>query len=580
LIALEKIKTYEELLSELHEVRMQLEEANDTIEAIRSGEVDALIVKEKDGHQLYTLKSADQTYRIFIEQMTEGAVTLSPENIILYCNSKFASLVQLPLEKVIGQLFVTFITPECCNEYASYIEKAWTNNVKGEVTLQTGNGTWIPVLLSLKTLHLDGGLSMSIIITDLTEQKVTQQLLRQKNQQLEEAQAITQQLNAELEIKVKDRTSELEASVLEKTKIGEALRSNQERLTLILETMAEGVGITDAEGQLTYANPMAQKILGLEGHEILTRTFYDSRWTNLRIDGTPLPPEEHPMAIMLKSGKPVYDYEIAVQPPDRERFYISINAAPIHDINGTLIGGVGTFMDVTNRRRITQQKDEFISVASHELKTPMTTLKASMQVLERMIPTEYVSPLVPVFLNKAGISLRKLSGLIDDLLNVSRLEKGQLILNISTFNVYETVKEHVENMQFTGTSTEAITISGNQDVCIAADKYRIEQVLTNLLNNAVKYSPPSSKIHITIAQPDGANAVKIAIRDFGIGIPTDKQEHLFDRYYRVDYSSNQYTGIGLGLYISSEIIKRHKGQIGVHSEVGKGSTFWFTLPRE
>ena len=97
---------------------MQLEEANDTIEAIRSGEIDALVVKAKDGHQLYTLKSADQTYRIFIEQMTEGAVTLSPKNIILYCNSKFASLVQLPLEKVIGQLFVNFITPEYRDDYA------------------------------------------------------------------------------------------------------------------------------------------------------------------------------------------------------------------------------------------------------------------------------------------------------------------------------------------------------------------------------------------------------------------------------------------------------------------------------
>ena len=194
--------------------------------------------------------------------------------------------------------------------------------------------------------------------------------------------------------------------------------------------------------------------------------------------------------------------------------------------------------------------------------------------------TENVSPLIPVFFNKAGVSLRKLSGLIDDLLNVSRLEKGQLILNISTFNVYDTVKEHVENMQFAGTSTEAITISGNQNIYVAADKYRIEQVLTNLLNNAVKYSPPSSQIHITIEQPDGANDIKIAIQDFGIGIPADKQEHLFDRYYRVDYSSNQYTGIGLGLYISSEIIKRHKGQIGVNSEVGKGSTFWFTLPGE
>src|SRR3954469_9109204 len=134
---------------------MQLEEATDTIEAIRSGEIDALIVKEKDGHQLYTLKSADQTYRIFIEQMTEGALTLSPENIILYCNSQFASLVQLPLEKVIGQLFVNFITPDYQKEYAAYIQKAWNENIKGKGTSQATSGKAVPVLLSLKTLPLD-----------------------------------------------------------------------------------------------------------------------------------------------------------------------------------------------------------------------------------------------------------------------------------------------------------------------------------------------------------------------------------------------------------------------------------------
>ncbi len=234
-------------------------------------------------------------------------------------------------------------------------------------------------------------------------------------------------------------------------------------------------------------------------------------------------------------------------------------------------------MDVTNRRKITQQKDEFISVASHELKTPITTLKASVQVLERIMTTDHNSPLIPVFLNKAGISLHKLTSLIDDLLNVSRLEKGQLILNKSTFNVYDAVQENVENMQFAGTNIASINITGNKEVWVSADKYRIEQVLTNLLNNAVKYSPPSSKINICI-EPATTNDIRISIQDYGIGIPADKQERLFDRYFRVDYSGNQYSGLGLGLYISSEIIKKHNGKIGVNSEVNHGSTFWFTLP--
>ena len=563
-------------MQELTNVRMQLEEANDTIEAIRSGQVDALVVKEKNGIQLYTLKSADQTYRIFIEQMTEGAVTLNEDNLILYCNSQFASLVQLPLQKITGQSFFHFISPDCKQACTELIQKAWNETVKAELLLLAANGNSVPVLLSFKALHLDEGLSLSVIITDLTEQKQTEQLLKQNNQQLKEAQAIAQQLNTNLELKVKERTQELETSVLEKTKLSEELRSNQEQLSLILETMAEGVGIIDVEGNLVYANPMAQKILGLQKSEMLTRTFYDPKWTNLRLDGTPLPKEEHPMDIMMNTGKPVFDHEIGVQAPGRDLLYISINAAPIYNGNGTLIGGVGTFMDVTNRRKSIQQKDEFISVASHELKTPTTTLKASLQILKQIITTEKDSPLVPVFLDKANMSLQRLSSLIDDLLNVSRIEKGQLVLKKTLFNVYEMVKENAEGVQMINKKLE-ITISGVQDVSIMADRYRVEQVLANMLNNAIKYAPSSMRINIAIelAEP---NRVKVSIRDYGIGIPQEKQEHLFDRYYRVDYSGNQYSGLGLGLYISNDIITKHNGTIGVNSQPGNGSTFWFTLP--
>ena len=573
---MEKTKSYDALTSELEELRMQLEEATDTINAIRSGEVDALIVKDKDGHQLYTLKNVDQTYRIFIEQMTEGAVTLSQENIILYCNSQFATLVQLPLGKVTGQSFLKFITPGCIEDCKTLIQKAWSSNAKGDLVLLASPGEEVPVLLSLQTLHLEEGSSLSIIVTDLSAQKEIQQLLEQKNQQLEEAQKIARELNTNLEKKVQKRTRQLEINIQEKTKAEAELRNNQDRLTLILETMAEGVGIIDVQGRFIYVNPMAQKILGYDKSEILTRAYNDTKWLNLRVNGTPLPYSEHPMYLMMTTEKPVYDYEIALQPPGKERFYISVNAAPIRDIAGKLIGGVGTFMDVTNRRKIIQQKDEFISVASHELKTPMTTLKASLQLLERIVKTDKSSAMLPVILNKAGINLNKLSGLVEDLLNVSRLEEGQLMLKKSLFNMYTVIDENIHNLQLSG--LYRIAIEGSRESEVFADKHRIEQVITNFINNAVKYAPKSYSIHISIEQFN--QCIKVSVQDFGIGIPADKQAHLFDRYYRVDYSGNQYSGLGLGLYISSEIIKKHNGQIGVQSQPGTGSTFWFIIPQQ
>ena len=171
------------LQHELDEVRHQLYEAKETIEAIRTGQIDALVVEGNNGHQLYTLKSADITYRVFIEKMTEGAITLNKEGIVLYCNSKFASMVEAPLSSVIGASFVNFIAPESNWYFNSMFHKSWIVDSKGEVNL-VAQGKKIPVQLSLAVLELDENHSLSIIVTDLSEQKKTQQQLEYGNQQL------------------------------------------------------------------------------------------------------------------------------------------------------------------------------------------------------------------------------------------------------------------------------------------------------------------------------------------------------------------------------------------------------------
>jgi two-component system phosphate regulon sensor histidine kinase PhoR len=569
----ENTKTYQELLHELNETRIQLEEATDTLEAIRLGEVDALVVKAEDGHQLYTLKSADQTYRIFIEQMSEGAVTLNSNGSILYSNSQFADIVGLPLEKVTGKLFSSFITPDCQDVFHDYLTRAWHNNVKGELHMLAAYTYKIPVLLSFKTLDLDEGLSMSVILTDLTEQKATQKLLELKNKELEEAQRIAQHLNTNLELTVKERTRELQVNIEEKTLVEQELRSNQERLTRILETMAEGVGIIDTAGNMTYANPMAQKILGITQSEILERTYDDPKWQNLRINGTPLPDDEHPMALMMKTGQPMFDQEIAVQPPNAERFYISINAAPIHNENGDIVGGIGTFMDVTNRRKSIQHKDEFISVASHELRTPVTSLQASLQLLNRM--KDNPSPvMMPKLIDQANRSLNRVSILIEDLLNATKLGEGQLHLNKSLTSLSQLLDDCCTHIRSGG--LYQINTTGDMELQANIDANKIEQVIVNLVNNAVKYAPESKDIDIHISRE--GDFAKIAISDKGTGIPPEKLPLLFDRYYRVDAAGKQYSGLGLGLYICAEIVKKHDGYIGAESELGKGSTFWFTVP--
>jgi PAS domain S-box-containing protein len=366
---------------------------------------------------------------------------------------------------------------------------------------------------------------------------------------------------------------QLKDALSESYRVQEELRRNKEDLARILDTMAEGVGIIDTERKLTYANPMAQKILGLEESEISNWAFDDAQWKSFRLDGSPLPPEEHPMSIIMQTGKPVYDHELGMQRPKGDLFYISINAAPIFDDQGQLTGGLGTFMDVTTRRKITQQKDEFISIASHELRTPITTLKASLQMLHKMKDNPF-SKMMPVLITQANKSLNKLSTLIGDLLNASKLTEGQMHLKKTHFTLAKLVDDCCDHIRMGG-DYEIVT-EGDLEVQVEADAARIDQVIVNFVNNAVKYAPNSKLIRIRIEKE--ASNVRLSVTDEGPGIPKEKQPHLFDRYFRVDITGLQYAGLGLGLYISAEIIKKHDGTIGVSSELGEGSTFWFTLP--
>ena len=563
---LEELRT---LRLSLEETNAKLSEANDTLDAIRAGEVDALIVKSNDNHQLYTLKSADKTYRIFIEQMAEGVVTLNSDNHILYCNSRFAELVGLPLQQAMGQEFCRFIHGDHWHACEDLIKAAWDANTKAEVDIVDSNGNTVPMLLSCKRLDLEENISMSVILTDLSIQKKQQALLIENNRQLEDAEKLARHLNTNLEELVLQRTHELEKTVEEKVRIGEELKNNEQRLIQILEAMAEGVTITDLDGHIAYANPMAQKILDLQPD---SNGRYVTSAKNVTLDGEPLPKHETPVHISMATGKPVFDAEIGIELPEKERFYILVNAAPIIDSSNKVVGSVGTFMDVTRRRIAIQQKDDFISVASHELKTPVTVLKTSIQLLDKL-KDNLSHDMVPTLIEQANRGMNKLAFLVEDLLDVSRMKEGQLSLNKQLFIIEDMMLDAVAQLHVE--RQRQVSLTGDLRLQVNADPHRIEQVLVNFINNAIKYAAVSKEIIITVEKKD--TVVKISVTDQGPGIEEEKQLQLFDRYYRTNYSGT-YSGLGLGLYISAEIVKRHNGQIGVTSKVGEGSTFWFTLP--
>ncbi|MFD0794136.1 ATP-binding protein [Mucilaginibacter litoreus] len=234
----------------------------------------------------------------------------------------------------------------------------------------------------------------------------------------------------------------------------------------------------------------------------------------------------------------------------------------------------GTLQDVTDEYEVERRKDEFISVASHELKTPITSLNASLQILQKLVKTEQVTDKFKMFTAKAANNLSKLVHLLDDLLNVTKIQQGQLALSKNRFNLVELVKDSCEHIS--PGSDHEIAVTGVDELMVYADYRRVDQVIVNFLSNAIKYSPQSKNIDVILEQ-EGSNA-KVTVCDYGIGINPEKLPHLFDRYYRVDALGHQFSGLGLGLYISADIIKRHDGNIGVDSQWGEGSQFWFTLP--
>jgi signal transduction histidine kinase len=230
---------------------------------------------------------------------------------------------------------------------------------------------------------------------------------------------------------------------------------------------------------------------------------------------------------------------------------------------------------MTERRELEQRKDEFISMASHELKTPLTSLQGYTELLQRKFAPQSNQDAL-LYLARMSAQIHKLSKLIADLLDLSKIREGKLAFAKEAVDVDSLVREVVDNLQQT-TSQHQIVIEGKAQCEIMCDKDRLGQVLINLITNAIKYSPQAQRIIIHLTRTH--DVLTVAVQDFGIGIPKAHQEKVFERFYRV--SSDQvrtYPGLGIGLYIAHQIIERHKGKIWVESVEGQGSTFSFSLP--
>ncbi|MEJ5996395.1 ATP-binding protein [Pedobacter sp. Du54] len=352
---------------------------------------------------------------------------------------------------------------------------------------------------------------------------------------------------------------ELEARVMLRTK---ALADSESRFRNMMEAIP----------QIAWTNALKGDVI-----------FYNQRWC----DYTGFTESKHFYTVIHREDRKICfdqfyailktnsggEFQIRAKRSDGTYRWHLIRLMPILDEQKQIQLWVGTATDIQELRLLQQQKDDFISIASHELKTPITSLKASLQLLDR-IKNKPPTSMLPILISQANKSLNKVNTLIADLLDASLANKGQLHINQQSFNIHQLIKECCLDVHLDDKYT--FKIEGDKEIAVFADSIRIEQIVVNFINNAVKYAPNSTEIVIRIEKI--AQEVKVAVVDKGPGIPSEKLSRLFDRYYRADTSGSQYTGLGLGLYICSEIIKKHGGKIGVDSTLGKGSAFWFILP--
>jgi two-component system phosphate regulon sensor histidine kinase PhoR len=550
---MDQSSTNNNLLSEIEELRFQLEEAHETINAIRTGQVDALIVKDTNGHQLYTLKTADQTYRVFIEKMSEGAVTINPAGIILYCNTRFAEMASTPLEKVIGMPITSFMPAESKEKLEQLIESSWAEDCREEILLKDRDGNDMHCLFSCNTIELDSGMALSLIITDLSVLKETERQLKQRNEQLEESRATTEKLNNTLESTVKERTNDLLIS--------------REHFKLLTNNILQMTWTNLPNGEVTSFNQRWQDYTGLNFNQ--SGHF---KW-ELVVHPDDLKETLKKYNSALTTGE-LFEVENRYKRYDGTYRWHLNRAKPLKDEQGEIIFWVGTATEIEDQKRELDRKDEFIGIASHELKTPLTSLKGYLQLIAGYNKEE-LPQVVTQYVTKAGISINKLQSLINDLLDVSKIKAGRLEYTLHQIDITNLVCQCIENAEhiypsykFECDPTEVYMVNGNPE--------RLEQVLMNLINNAVKYSQNNKTI--TLSTEKFGDTVRVSVTDKGIGLSPDQKSKIFERFYRVEDKKNMTSGLGMGLYISNEIISNHNGTIGVESELGKGSTFYFELP--
>ncbi|SDE86211.1 PAS domain S-box-containing protein [Mucilaginibacter pineti] len=468
-----------------------------------------------------------------IASTDDTIISKTLEGIITSWNPAAERMFGYTEREAIGQHITLIIPPERLDEEAFIIGQVAKGEkvVHFETVRQAKNGTMVPISLTVSPIHNSEGkiIGASKIARDISDQKIA----------------------AERDGVLAAIVDSSDDTILSKTLDGIITSWNKAAVKMFGHTEAEAVG--------------KHISLIIPADRLNEETFIIGE---------------------VRKGNKIDHFQTLRLAKNGSLIPISLSVSPVTDDKGKIIGASKIARDISKEQTSQQEigklyehlkelnakKDEFIALASHELKTPLTSINGYLQLLELHLSQEKPKD----FLQRAQQQLKKLTSLVDELLDVSKIEAGKLHFAAEDFNICNVAKDAVGLISHTNTA-HSITLHSTISECIIkGDAHRIEQVIINLLTNAIRYAPDSYQIEVYITADE--HGVKLGVKDYGIGIASEKLEHIFSRYYRVDDDNAKVSGLGIGLYLCHEIVTRHNGKIWAESEPGKGSTFWFRLP--
>ncbi|MEI6435666.1 MAG: PAS domain S-box protein [Bacteroidota bacterium] len=602
------ISTEEKLLRlENEELRSRLTEAEETLNAIRNGEVDAILVDGPGGDQVFTLASAETPYRIIVEEMNEGAVSISKNGTILYCNRRCAELLALKPEQIVGSKFTRFVAESDRPKFQSLLKTTTGKKCDGIISCLIHKSNPLHFLLSFSPIPSDILGDICIMISDISELKQMEIELRHSrdtlehkvsertkeltdaNDELTESRlAVLNMMEDIIEAKnsIEDSNTLLSNEITERKLAMAALKESEERYKSLFENTLLGILVIDRAGIYLMSNKTASHQFGLTPKSLVGKSLFDF-----------LPQEAAQKYLLLNQslfdsdGQRKYEDSFLI---NNELKYFLIFDKCLHDKNGAPYAIQSTSIDITERKLaedeikrinnelaiLNAEKDKFFSVIAHDLRGPFNGFLGLFRLMEEELPSMRLDEIQKIT-QTMGKSAKNLYRLIENLLDWSRMERGMFKFNPVRFILMPKVLEMLS------TTIQSAAIKGieiSYDIPaylkIIADGNMVAGALRNLTSNAVKFTPKGGKVLIAAKVLPG-NQVEISIKDSGIGM----NQEILSNLFRLDVQTNRKgtegePSAGLGLIICKEFVEKNGGRLWVESEEGKGSTFYFTVPMD